>query len=165
MKRIRHFLLLFPLLAASLAGCGTDPNVLQIALDDEDEGRYDELFAYFTEQTGYEIVATYGQDIGKLIGTKSEPDIIKTSTVLVTSMKDILRDLAPLIAESAIVDTTNYIDSLMNALTIEGKVYALPTSINTSLLYYNRALFDASADDLRYALGLSAEESVYPRGD
>ncbi len=156
---------LFTFAISALSGCGGSSNILQIALDIEDEGRYDELFAYFTAETGYEIKATYGQDIGKLIGTKNEPDIIKTSTVLVSSMKESLRDLTSLIDESANVSTDKYIDSLINALTIDNRVYALPTSVNTSLLYYNKDLFDNSSSELRAALELGPEESVYPQAD
>jgi ABC-type glycerol-3-phosphate transport system substrate-binding protein len=149
-----------------LAACDNNGDkTLRIALDIEDEGRYDELFAIFTERTGIAVSATYGQDIGKLIGTKDEPDIIKTSTVVVTSMTPSLLDLTTLINEDEEIDTDNYIDSLMDALTIDGKVYALPTSLNTSLLYYNKALFDASADDIRDVLGLTPSESVYPQAD
>lgn len=147
-----------------LSGCGGS-SALKIALDIEDEGRYNELFAYFTEQTGIEIEATYGQDISKLIGTKDEPDIVKTSTVAIISMKDILIDLTPLMEEDGTVHAEDYLDSLMNALTIDGEIYALPTSINTSLLYYNKDLFDASASQIRTALGLGETDSVYPQAD
>ena len=140
-------------------------NELYVALDIEDEGRYDELFDYYYEQTGVKINATYGQDVSKLIGTKKEPDIIKTSTVLCLAMQSSLLDLNALIAADAEVNTANYIDSVIDSLTIDGKVYALPTSINTSLLYYNKALFDASADELRAAFSLSSGESVYPKAD
>ena len=152
-------------LALTLVGCGQADTGLKIALDVEDEGRYDELFAYFTAETGIEISATYGQDISKLVGTKDEPDIIKTSTVLVVSMKGTLLDLSEMIAADPDLDPDDYLDSLMDALTIEGKIYALPTAVNTSLLYYNKALFDASADQLRVALGLGPEDSVYPQAD
>lgn len=165
MKGIKQLLLLGLLSSSMMMGCTPSSNVLQIALDIEDEGRYDELFAYFTAETGYEIKATYGQDIGKLIGTRNEPDIIKTSTVLVSSMKDSLKNLNSLIEESTVVATDKYVDSLMSALTIDNKVYALPTSVNTSLLYYNKDIFDASANELRSALGLSNEESIYPQAD
>jgi ABC-type glycerol-3-phosphate transport system substrate-binding protein len=148
-----------------LTGCPFDSGALKIALDIEDEGRYDDLFAYFTEQTGYEIEATYGEDIGKLVGTRREPDIIKTSTVLVDLMSDSLLDLTPLINQDPDINPDDYIDSIMEALIIDDKIYALPTSINTSLLYYNRDLFDASADELRLALGLDASVSVYPQAD
>lgn len=165
---MRRFLLslLFVLALFSgffLLGCQKTATGLKIALDIEDEGRYDELFAYFTAQTGISISATYGQDIGKLVGTADEPDIIKTSTVAVQAMKDSLLDLTPYIEADGEVDVADYIPSLMSALTIEGKVYALPTSVNTSLLYYNRALFDASAAELRTAFGLSEAEDVYPK--
>ncbi|MFA6781483.1 MAG: extracellular solute-binding protein [Bacilli bacterium] len=165
MFKVQNTLLLSIFALSALSGCNPASNVLQIALDVEDEGRYDELFTYFTEQTGYEIKATYGQDIGKLIGTKNEPDIIKTSTVLVSSMKNSLRDLTPLMADSEIVSSDKYIDSLIDVLTIDDHVYALPTSINTSLLYYNKTLFDSSASELREALGLGPDDSVYPRAD
>ncbi len=152
-------------LSALLISCEEPDTGLKIALDVEDEGRYDELFAYFTAQTGVAISATYGQDISKLVGTKDEPDIIKTSTVLVVSMQGTLLDLTDMIAADPDLDPDDYLDSLMDALTIEGRIYALPTSVNTSLLYYNKTLFDASADQLRAALDLGPEESVYPQAD
>ncbi|MFH0993165.1 MAG: extracellular solute-binding protein [bacterium] len=152
-------------LSLVFVGCGQTDTGLKIALDVEDEGRYDELFAYFTAETGIEISATYGQDISKLVGTKDEPDIIKTSTVLVVSMKGTLLDLSDRIAADPDINPDDYLESLMDALTIDGKIYALPTSINTSLLYYNKALFDASANQLRVALGLGPEDSVYPQAD
>lgn len=161
-KMLKIFLLPFALISL-LSSCEPTSDVLQIALDIEDEGRYDELFEYFSKKTGYEIKATYGQDIGKLIGTKNEPDIIKTSTVLVNSMKETLLDLTSLINQSSVVKKTNYVTSLMDALVVENKTYALPTSINTSLLYYNKALFDEKADELRDAFNLSTEENVYPK--
>lgn len=150
----------------ALFGCQKTPTTaLKIALDIEDQGRYDELFNYFTSQTGIEISATYGLDVSKLIGTADEPDIIKTSTTVVLSMQNLLLDLSDLIAADKDVDTSHYLDVVMQALTIDGKVYALPTSINTSLLYYNKTLFDASAPELRTALGLSDTDSVYPQAD
>jgi len=53
----------------------------------------------------------------------------------------------------------------MEALTLEDKIYALPTSLNTSLLYYNKTLFDESAEELRTALDLNASDSVYPQAN
>jgi len=152
-------------LPAIVSCTSSGADLIKIALDIEDEGRYDELFALFQEETGIEVRATYGQDISKLIGTKDEPDIIKTSTVVITSMKPSLLDMTTLIQEDEDIDTDDYLDSIIDALTIDGKIYALPTSINTSLLYYNKALFNQSATELRTALGLSAEESVYPHSD
>ncbi len=166
-RKVTRFLSLILVATGMLffGGCTEKTNELKIALDIEDEGRYDELFAYFTQETGIEISATYGEDISKLIGTRDEPDIIKTSTTIVKSMQESLLDLTDLIAEDDEIDTADYIDSLMDALTIDGKVYALPTSVNTSLLYYNKDLFDASAAELREALDLEASESVYPQPD
>ena len=163
MKRFVVFCLsvVFVFAAFSFAGCQNSAGALKIALDLEDEGRYDELFKYFTEKTGTKVSATYGQDISKLIGTANEPDIIKTSTVDILGMKESFLPLNNYIEKSG-MDTGDYIDSLIQALTIEGKVYALPTSINTSLLYYNKDMFDGSAEEIRAVLGLSENESVYP---
>lgn len=165
MKKFASRFAVIALLALPLlSGCGQS-DALKIALDIEDEGRYDELFAYFTAQTGIEIEATYGQDISKLIGTRDEPDIVKTSTVSIISMKDILLDLTPLMESDGTVHAEDYLDSLMDALTIDGEIYALPTSVNTSLLYYNKTLFDESAPQIRAALGLDESESIYPQTD
>ena len=170
MKKLRlaATLLLSAIMAFSAVACAeteSDENVLYVALDKEDEGRYDELFDYYFDTTGVKITATYGQDVSKLIGTKQEPDIIKTSTVLSLAMKDSLLDLKPLITADDQIDTSDYIDSIMEALTVDGKIVALPTSINTSLLYYNKKLFDENADKIRAALGLNEGESVYPQAD
>ena len=140
-------------------------DTLRIALDIEDEGRYDELFALFYETTGITVSATYGQDISKLISTPYEPDIIKTSTVLIDAMYQIFLDLTPLIQQDSDISLEQYHDVLIDALMVDGKIYALPTSINTSLLYYNKTLFDQEADALRVALDLGPTESVYPRSD
>ncbi|MBO4573006.1 MAG: extracellular solute-binding protein [Clostridia bacterium] len=170
MKRSRLFALIILLIFSFtlFAGCTDDlssDGALFIALDKEDEGRYDELFSYYEQQTGVKITATYGQDVSKLIGTKQEPDIIKTSTVLSLAMKDNLLDLTSLINADDEIKTSDYIDSIMEALTVNGKIVALPTSINTSLLYYNKSLFDQNAAAIREALGLSDGQSVYPSAD
>jgi ABC-type glycerol-3-phosphate transport system substrate-binding protein len=168
MKKHLNFLMLVIfhfLVIVAFVSCGQGSNSLKIALDIEDEGRYDSLFADYLELTGVEVTATYGEDVSKLIGTKDEPDIIKTSTVIIDSMKDSLMDLTGFIDADDEISTDDYIDSLIEALTIDGKVYALPTSINTSLLYYNKALFDEKAEELRAAFELSESESVYPKAD
>lgn len=169
MKKAVISVLIVALVAMSvltvLASCFNNSDDLKIALDEEDRDRYDELFEYYTSVTGKKIRATYGQDISKLIGTKDEPDIIKTSTVVVTSMQSILKDLTSYVDNDPDISPDMYIDSVMEALTIDGKIYALPTSVNTSLLYYNKALFDASAAELRAALNLSETDSVYPQAD
>jgi len=154
------------LIMTALSACNkNDSNTLKIALDIEDRGRYDELFSYFTEKTGIEVAATYGEDISKLVGTADEPDIIKTSSVVVSSMKGSLVDLTSFIEADEQVSTDIYLDSIMEALTIDGKIYALPTSLNTSLLYYNKKLFDVKEQELREAFNLDASQSVYPKPD
>lgn len=166
MKKNRIILFIVLGVSSSLImSCKQNDGLIHIALDLEDEGRYDELFAGFHEKTGQTVIATYGIDPSKLIGTKDEPDILKTSTVVVRSMKESLLDLSPFISLDGEFGTDIYIDSIMDALTIDGKVYGLPSSINTSLLYYNKTLFDASEVKIRAALGLAETDSVYPQDD
>lgn len=154
------------LIVVTLASCNkSNDDVLRIALDIEDRGRYDELFSYFTEKTGIKLSATYGEDISKLIGTIDEPDIIKTSSVVVSSMEGSLIDLTPFIEADSEISTDIYLDSIMDALTINGKVCALPTSLNTSLLYYNKKLFDEKEQELRAAFSLQPSEDIYPKAD
>ncbi|MFA5005891.1 MAG: extracellular solute-binding protein [Candidatus Izemoplasmatales bacterium] len=165
---VKRIICLFVAFFASMAlfACGgAEDDILRIALDIEDEGRYDELFTYFTETTGISVRATYGLDPVKIINTKDEPDIIKTSTVAIRSMKDIFVDLSPYLDADPDIDVSDYREVLIDALTFDGKVYALPTAVNTSLLYYNKTLFDGKEDELRSAFGLSSDESVYPRAD
>lgn len=159
------YIILILLVISLLSACGGPSNQLKIALDIEDKGRYDELFEYFQEQTGIEIAATYGEDIGKLVGTRNEPDIIKTSTVVISSMKDSLYDLSSLIEQDDEINVNDYLEEIMKALSIAGKVYALPTSINTSLLYYNKTLFNSSAAALKVAFNLSENDDIYPKAD
>ena len=167
MKRAIKISVLLSLLAlsTSLTSCFNQPNVaeIKIALDIEDDGRYDELFALYKAQTGITVKATYGQDVGKLIGTKDEPDIIKTSTVIIEVMRPSLLDLTSLITSDANFKLGDYLDPIIDALTFDNKVYALPTSLNTSLLYYNKAMFDEHASAIRSALNLGADESIYPQ--
>ncbi|HAQ56234.1 MAG TPA: hypothetical protein DCR44_02355 [Acholeplasmatales bacterium] len=164
-KKILFVLLALFLSFAAIACDRTDDAVLRIALDIEDEGRYDELFTYFTETTGIPVAATYGLDLNKIFNTKDEPDLIKTSTVVIGSMKDLYVDLAPYLEADPDADASDYVDVLIDALTFEGKIYALPTSVNTSLLYYNKTLFDEKAVELRAAFGLTEADSIYPQAD
>ncbi|MGI6735609.1 MAG: ABC transporter substrate-binding protein [Bacilli bacterium] len=162
--KVNVMLALF-VLSSTLSGCINKPKVdeIKIALDIEDDGRYDELFELYKEQTGITVKATYGQDVGKLIGTKDEPDIIKTSTVIIEAMRPSLTDLTTLINGDATLKLSDYLDPIIEALTIDEKVYALPTSVNTSLLYYNKAMFNDHETAIRSALNLGPEESIYPQ--
>lgn len=166
MKKILQFsLILFAIgFVLVLNACKkTDEALINIALDIEDEGRYDALFQRFFEATGIRVQATFGIDPSKCIGTSCEPDIMKTSTVVLDSMQGTLLDLTDLIASDPQVSTNDYLDVIVDALEINGRIFALPTSINTSLLYYNKALFNASADAIRSALSLQPTDSVYPQ--
>jgi ABC-type glycerol-3-phosphate transport system substrate-binding protein len=136
---------------------------LKIALDIEDQGRFDAFFATFESlNPDIKISATYGQDLSKLIGTKDEPDLFKTGDAYIESIKTALHPLNDFITNDSSFSTDIFIESIIESLTVDNKLYALPTSINTSLLYYNIDLFDAHEDELRLLLNLNPNDSIYP---
>jgi ABC-type glycerol-3-phosphate transport system substrate-binding protein len=162
--RTRIALLVILMLPVMLMSCGKkDDGVLRIALDIEDRDRYDSFFETFEQQNpDISIEATYGQDIFKLIGTKDEPDLFKTGDAYIEGISEAMTPLDPFIHDDDTFDVTLYHENIIESLKVDGVLYALPTSINTSLLYYNKALFDASEDALRDALNLPQDASVYP---
>ncbi len=140
-----------------------DDGILRIALDIEDRDRYDAFFdAFESLNPDITIEATYGQDIFKLIGTKDEPDLFKTGDAYIEGISEAMTPLDDLIQSDETFDLGDYHANIIESLKVGGVLYALPTSINTSLLYYNKTLFDASAVAIRSALGLDEGVSVYP---
>jgi len=157
--------ILFSLLLFS-ACSKEDDGLLTIAFDIEDKDRYDDFFAQFESlNPDIEIQAIYGQDIAKLIGTDEEPDLFKTGDAYIEGIARSYLALDDMIAKDDTINLSDYHENIIDSLRVDGKLYALPTSINTSLLYYNKTLFDESAESLREALDLEPDESVYPRSD
>ena len=150
-----------------ISGCGRQQDeYLRIAFDIEDRNRYEDFFLEFEAQNpDIKIKALYGQYISKLIGTKDEPDIIKTGDAYIEGIIRSLKPLDALIEADSAFSTDIFHDQIIDSLRVDGVLYALPTSINTSLLYYNKTLFDASASAIRIALELDETESVYPNSN
>lgn len=165
----KHMLLIvFILFSLLLFGACSrkDDGLLTIAFDIEDKDRYDDFFARFERlNPDIEIKAIYGQDIAKLIGTDEEPDLFKTGDAYIEGIARSYLPLDDMIASDESIDLSDYHENIIDSLRVDGKLYALPTSINTSLLYYNKTLFDESAESLRAVLDLEPYESVYPRAD
>lgn len=162
-KKILIFIIIFVFTAGFFSACTKISNEIIVMFDIEDKGRYDEFIANFEKNNiDIKIKAVYGQDVTKLVGTSNEPDLIKTGNVSIESDKNMLTDLNPYIEKYKDLQKTDFNPILIDTLTVDGALYGLPTAINTSLLYYNKDLFDASADELRIALRLSASQSVYP---
>jgi multiple sugar transport system substrate-binding protein len=161
-KTLSIFILITTLFILSACNKSQD-EFLRIAFDIEDEDRYEEFFAQFEElNPDIKIKALYGQDISKLIGTKDEPDIFKTGDAYIEGIARSLLPLDSFIEGDETFDLNDYHDNIIESLRVDDKLYALPTSINTSLLYYNKTIFDESASEIRLALNLGAEDSIYP---
>jgi multiple sugar transport system substrate-binding protein len=68
------------------------------------------------------------------------------------------------------VDTTPYSAGTINAVSSDGKLYAVPESFSTCLLFYNKALFDQAGvsyptDDWTWADAQAAAEKIRALGD
>lgn len=68
------------------------------------------------------------------------------------------------------VDTTPYSAGTINAVSSNGKLYAVPESFSTCLLFYNKALFDQAGasyptDDWTWADAQAAAEKIRSLGD
>jgi multiple sugar transport system substrate-binding protein len=150
-----------------LFGCNQKNDIyLRVAFDIEDRDRYDDFFELFENQNpDIKVKATYGQDISKLIGTRDEPDIFKTGDAYIDGIARSLYPLDGFITADSTFSTDIFHENIINSLKVDGMLYALPTSINTSLLYYNKALFDAHEQEIREALELDETQSVYPQVD
>jgi multiple sugar transport system substrate-binding protein len=146
-----------------LACRGNDDSYLRIAFDIEDKDRYDDFFKKFEEtHPDIKIQPLYGQDISKLIGTRDEPDIFKTGDAYIEGIARSLYPLDEFITKDTAFSLDIFHENIIDSLKVDGKLYALPTSINTSLLYYNKTLFNESAEAIRIALNLNSTDSVYP---
>ena len=67
-----------------------------------------------------------------------------TSSTRLRELRDSTRPTASLGRARAVVDAAAYKPSLLEAYSIDGKQYALPTSFSDVVLYYNKDLFDAA---------------------
>ena len=71
---------------------------------------------------------------------------------------------------TGLVDTANYSEGTLNAVSSDGKLYAVPMSFSTCVLFYNKALFDQAGiayptADWTWADAQKAAEAIKALGD
>ena len=71
---------------------------------------------------------------------------------------------------TGLIDTANYSEGTLNAVSSDGKLYAVPMSFSTCVLFYNKALFDQAGiayptADWTWADAQKAAEAIRALGD
>ncbi len=162
-------------LGFAAAGCGgkggKSGGALRIVLETEDEPTYrawfDEFEALYAEQ-GYKVQITPvggGQVQGKqdnMMSQGTPPDIIVGGDVYIMAQHRYLEPLDFYIErDSAEVQIDDFIPQILNECKLDGKQYYLPNFFNTSLLYYNKGIFDAQNQNEPDSVAYPASDWTY----
>ncbi|HPR77928.1 MAG TPA: sugar ABC transporter substrate-binding protein, partial [Candidatus Limiplasma sp.] len=114
--------------------------------------------------TGYN---DYFTALATKVGGGNAPDVYEMNmeNFLAYMLRNQCQDLTALG-----VDTTPYSAGTINAVSSNGKLYAVPESFSTCLLFYNKALFDQAGisyptDDWTWADAQTAAEKIRALGD
>jgi multiple sugar transport system substrate-binding protein len=87
--------------------------------------------------------AEYQSKFRTLAAAGQPPDVFYAGDVWVAHMLPFLRDLTPWIERDRDeIQPDDFYPSVLNAMQHDGGIYFMPKTMNVSLLYYNRTLFD-----------------------
>ncbi len=151
------FFILFS--AAALAGVGCIPNSNETPTSDvtlvmwglwEESGQLSSAIAAFQEQTGVKIaykkiasVANYESELLAAIAENRGPDIYVIHHSWVAGKRALMTP-----APSSIIDERalreEFVDVVAEDLIYNGQIYALPTSVDTLALYYNKDILSSA---------------------
>ena len=113
--------------------------------------------------TGYE---DYFTKLATTVGGGNPPDVFEMNmeNFLSYMLRGACADL------TGKIDTANYSEGTMAAVSSEGKIYAVPMSFSTCVLFYNKDLFDQAGvayptDDWTWADAQAAAEKIKALGD
>ena len=161
----------------SLAACGggkdknsgSDGTQVTIVVENADLDLYKQWFGEFEKEYAEEgytvnpIPVGGGQIQGKqdnMMAAGTPPDIIVGGDVHILSQYKYLVPLDDLIQrDKEEVDIDDFMPEIMNELKQDGKTYYMPNFFNTSLLYYNKTLFDM------YNANPANAQITYPQDD
>ncbi len=113
--------------------------------------------------TGYE---DYFTKLATTIGGGNPPDVFEMN--MENFLSYMLRDACADVTD--MITTENYSEGTLAAVSSEGKVYAVPMSFSTCVLFYNKALFDQAGvdyptDEWTWADAQAAAEKIKALGD
>ena len=113
--------------------------------------------------TGYE---DYFTKLATTVGGGNPPDVFEMNmeNFLSYMLRDACADL------TGKIDTANYSEGTLAAVSSEGKIYAVPMSFSTCVLFYNKDLFDQAGvayptDEWTWADAQAAAEKIKALGD
>ena len=113
--------------------------------------------------TGFE---DYFTKLATVIGGGNAPDVFEMNmeNFLAYMLRDACADL------TGMIDTSSYSEGTLAAVSSEGKLYAVPMSFSTCLLFYNKDLFDQAGveypnDSWTWADIQTAAEKIKALGD
>lgn len=114
--------------------------------------------------TGY---SDYFDSLATKIGGGNAPDVFEMNmeNYLAYMLRGACADLSDMG-----IDTANYSEGTLSAVSSNGKLYAVPMSFSTCVLFYNKALFDQAGisyptDDWTWADAQAAAEKIAALGD
>ena len=114
--------------------------------------------------TGY---SDYFDSLATKIGGGNAPDVFEMNmeNYLAYMLRGACADLTDMG-----IDTANYSEGTLSAVSSNGKLYAVPMSFSTCVLFYNKALFDQAGigyptDDWTWADAQAAAEKIAALGD
>ena len=156
MKKLLQMLLALILMFTmfSMYGCGGKkaPGTINIVLEAEDVETYQKWFDEFESlyaDEGYQVVSIPvggGQVQGKqdnMMSQGNPPDVIIGGDVYIMSQQKYLEPLNEYLERDAEeVDPDDFIPEILEQCQVDGTYYYLPNFFNTSLLYYNKGIFD-----------------------
>lgn len=104
----------------------------------------------FEEQTGVKVeykkiasVATYERDLVSALAEGRGPDVFVIHHTWVDSKRRLLSPAPPDIVDQRAVQD-EFVDVVARDVVRDGRVYALPTSVDTLALFYNKDIFNAA---------------------
>ena len=89
------------------------------------------------------VNALYSGDQDSMISAGQAPDLLRLGDLDMPAMEDIIEPLDSYIERDK-YDLTDFYEKAIEAMKVNGKILGLPFSMNVSLLYYNKDLFDAA---------------------
>ncbi|MDR1094593.1 MAG: extracellular solute-binding protein [Clostridiales bacterium] len=167
-KKTVAFLLAAALCGGALAGCGPktgDPDkTVTICLNMSDQNLFNPIIAAFEAKfadKGWKVEPTWaasGTVVDKqntLVATRRAPSVILGGDVHLATQRRLLLPLDDLIArDDDEVQVDDFFPEVIERLRADGQTYYLSDYYQTSLLYYNKTLFDN--DELAIKAALNA---------
>lgn len=167
-KRIAILLAaLLCLSALGFAACGAKEDEITIVASNATKKHMSEVIdAYNATNPAIRVRALYNANQDGFINANKAPDLIFTNNLdAENKYRFVLEDLSPFIERDGFDTGAYYGGVIENMVSAQGELRGIPVSCNLSLLYYNRAMFDAYNADKADADKLSYPDESWTLAD